>query len=80
ASTLTPDAGYDAYHVTALAAPLTIANPTGTWADGQGCVIRIKDDGTARALSFGSNYVAFDATLPTTTVASKEIYIAFLYN
>lgn len=80
ASTLTPDAGYDAYHVTALAAPLNIANPTGTWADGQGCVIRIKDDGTARALSFGSNYVAFDATLPTTTIASKEIYLPFLWN
>jgi hypothetical protein len=80
ASTLTPDAGYDAYHFTALAANITIANPTGTWADGQGCVVRIKDNGTPRTISFGANYVAFDAALPTTTIASKEIYIPFIYN
>ncbi len=79
-STLNPDAGYDAYHVTALAANITIANPTGTWADGQGCVVRIKDNGTPRTIAFGSNYVAFDAALPTTTIASKEIYIPFIYN
>ena len=80
ASTITPDAGYDAYHVTALAAPLTIANPTGVWSDGQGCVVRLKDDGTARALTFGANYQAVGITLPTTTVATKIMYIGFIYN
>lgn len=80
ASTITPDAGSDGYSVTALAAPLTIANPTGTWADQQGYVIRLKDDGTARALTFGSNYQAVGITLPTTTVATKIMYIGFIYN
>ena len=78
--TLTPDAGYDQYNVTALAAPLTIANPTGTWADGQGCVIRLKDDGTARTISFGANFQAVGVTLPTTTIATKIMYIGFCYN
>ena len=78
--TLTPTSGYDAFHVTAQAAPITIANPTGSWADGQGCVVRIKDDGTARAITFGSNYDAFDIALPTTTVATKVMYIPFIYN
>lgn len=78
--TLTTDAGYDQYNVTALAAPLTIANPTGTWADGQGCVIRLKDNGTARAITFGANYQAVGITLPTTTVANKLMYIGFIYN
>jgi hypothetical protein len=79
-SSLTPDAGFDAYHVTALAAGITINNPSGTWSDGQGCVVRIKDNGTPRTIAFGANFVAFDAALPTTTVASKEIYIPFIYN
>lgn len=78
--TLTPTSGFDAFHVTALAVPITIANPTGTWADGQGCVIRLKDDGTARAITFGANYDAFDVALPTTTVATKVMYIPFAYN
>lgn len=80
ASTIAPDAGFDAYHVTALATPITIANPTGSWFDGQGCVVRLKDNGTARGISFGSNYVAFDVALPATTIANKEIYIPFIYN
>jgi hypothetical protein len=79
-STLTPDAGYDQYNITALAAPVTIANPTGTWADGQGCVIRLKDDGTGRAITFGSNFQAVGITLPTTTVATKIMYIGYIYN
>lgn len=80
ASTVTPDAGGDGYSVTALAAPLTIANPTGTWDDQQGYIIRIKDDGTARALTFGSDYRAVGITLPTTTVANKVMYIGFVRN
>src|SRR5574343_596458 len=79
-SSLTPDAGFEAYHITALAANITINNPSGTWADGQGCGIRIKDNGSPRTITFGSNYVAFDVALPTTTIASKEIYIPFIYN
>jgi hypothetical protein len=66
--------------VTALAVPATIANPSGSWSQGQAAVVRIKDNGTARALSFGAKFRALGTTLPTTTVANKTVYIAFLYN
>jgi hypothetical protein len=79
-ATITPDAGSDLTVVTALAVPATIANPSGTWSQGQAAVVRIKDNGTARALSFGAKFRALGTTLPTTTVANKTVYIAFLYN
>ncbi|MGA0927105.1 MAG: hypothetical protein ACO3RW_07900 [Burkholderiaceae bacterium] len=79
-ATITPDAGSDLTVVTALAVPATIANPSGSWSQGQAAVVRIKDNGTARALSFGGNYRAVGVTLPTTTVANKTVYIAFIYN
>jgi len=43
-------------------------------------VIRIKDNGTARAISYGSQYRAIGVTLPTTTVISKTLYLAMVYN
>jgi hypothetical protein len=79
-ATITPDAGSDLTVVTALAVPATIANPSGSWSQGQAAVVRIKDNGTARALSFGAKFRALGTTLPTTTVANKTVYIAFLYN
>ena len=79
-ATITPDAGSDMTIVTALAVPASIANPSGSWSQGQAAVVRIKDNGTARALSFGGNYRAVGVTLPTTTVANKTVYIAFIYN
>jgi hypothetical protein len=79
-ATITPDAGSDMTVVTALAVPATIANPSGSWSQGQAGVVRIKDNGTARALSFGAKFRALGVTLPTTTVASKTLYVAFIYN
>ena len=79
-ATITPDAGSDMTVVTALAVPATIANPSGSWSQGQAAVVRIKDNGTARALSFGGKFRALGTTLPTTTVANKTVYIAFIYN
>ena len=43
-------------------------------------MIRIKDNGTARAISFGTKYRAIGVTLPTTTVVSKTLYIGGVYN
>jgi hypothetical protein len=66
--------------ITAQAAALTLANPTGSPLQGQKLVVRIKDDGTARGISFGTEYRALGVTLPTTTVISKTMYLGFIRN
>ena len=80
ASTVTPTFSNDMVRITAQAAALTLANPTGTAIPGLGLVVRIKDDGTQRAISYGSQYRAIGVTLPTTTVAGKTLYLAMIYN
>lgn len=42
--------------------------------------IRIKDDGTARTIAWGTSYASRGATLPTTTVLSKILTVGFIYN
>lgn len=80
-ATSTPNADlYDQHNVTALAAADAFAAPTGTPIDGQSLIIRIKDNGTARALSWNSIYRALGITLPTTTVINKTLYVGFKYN
>jgi hypothetical protein len=80
-ATPTPDAdAHDQYNVTALAAGATFGAPTGTPVDGQKLTIRIKDNGTARTLAFNAIYRALGATLPTTTVINKTVYIGCLWN
>lgn len=79
-ATLTPEIDtYDVFDVTALAQALTIANHvTSTPADGEMMRIRILDNGTARALTFGTNYVARGGVaLPTTTTISKQLTLGF---
>ena len=81
AATVTPNADTDdEVVVTAQAEALTIANPTGTPSNGQAMIIRLLDNGTARAITFGSEYRAIGVTLPTTTVISKTIYLGIIYN
>lgn len=82
-STLTPEKDtYDIFHLTALAANLTIANPsTTTPNDGDQIRIRLLDNGTARTISFGTAYVAKGGiALPTTTTISKNMEFGFEYN
>jgi len=66
--------------ITAQAQALIIAAPTGTPTEGQKLIIRIKDDGTARAITYNAVFRAIGLTLPTTTVASKTLYLGFAYN
>lgn len=80
AATVTPTFSDDLVKVTAQAAALALANPTGTAIPGWGITIRIKDNGTARAISYGTQYRAIGVTLPTTTVASKTLYLGMIYN
>lgn len=80
-ATLTPDiASFDQYNLTAQAAGLTIAAPTGTPVDGNKLIIRILDNGTARALTWNATYTVIGVTLPTTTVISKTTYVGCIYN
>jgi hypothetical protein len=80
AATVTPTSLNDLVVITAQAAALTIANPTGTMVQGQALMIRIKDNGTARTIGFGTNYRAIGITLPTTTVISKTLYLGCIWN
>ncbi len=79
-ATLTPEIDtYDVFRLSAQAAALTIANHvTSTPADGEQMRISILDNGTARAISFGTNYVARGGVaLPTTTTISKLMTLGF---
>lgn len=81
AATITPNADSDdAVDITAIAQAFTIANPSGTPTNFQDLRIRIKDNGTARGITWGSGYAAGGVALPTTTVLSKILTIGFIYN
>ena len=79
-ATVTPTFDDDMVKITAQAANLTLANPTGTAIPGLGMVIRIKDNGTARTITYGSQYRAIGVTLPATTVISKTLYLCMIFN
>lgn len=72
----------DAVDITALATAITnmSTNMTGTPTNKQTLVFQIKDDGTARAITWGTNFVAGGVALPTTTVISKILTVGFIYN
>jgi hypothetical protein len=80
ASTVTPTFAQDAVKITALAAACQLLNPTGTAIPMHGWAIRIKDNGTARALTYDTQYRAIGVTLPTTTVLSKTLYLGCIWN
>ena len=80
AATVTPTTLNDEVVITAQAVGLTLANPTGTAVQGQSLIIRIKDNGTARTIAYGTEYRAIGVTLPTTTVISKILYLGLIYN
>jgi len=76
---------YDEYALTALANALTISADANTApADGQRMMFRFKDNGTARALTWTTGatnaFRVVGVTLPTTTVASKLLYVGCIYN
>lgn len=80
AATVTPTHNTDLTLVTAQAVALTIANPSGSWVEGQAFMIRIKDNGTSKTIAKGSNFRAIGVTIPTATVAGKWLFIAGMYN
>jgi len=75
---------FDQYASTAQSEALTISADAGTPTDGQKMIFRFKDNGTARALTWttgsSKSFRAVGITLPTTTVASKTLYVGCVYN
>jgi len=68
------------FTITALAEAATFAAPSGTPRNCNRLIVRIKDDGSARALDWNSIYRALEFELPTTTVVGKVLYLGFMYN
>lgn len=74
---------YDIFTITALAVAITSMSSSlsGTPTVGQKLIIRIKDNGTARAITWGASFTAStDLALPTTTTLNKTLYCGFIYN
>ena len=74
---------YDEFDITALAANITsmTTNLTGTPRNGQKLLIRIKDNGTARTITWGASFASSGtATLLATTAISKTHTVGLVYN
>lgn len=85
ASSATPTTNtdnYDIVNITALAAAITsmTTNLSGTPSIGDVLIFQIKDNGTARAISWGASFSAKGVALPTTTVISKLLTVGFMWN
>lgn len=82
--TLTPNANNtDLFVAEGLTGAITMAVPSGTPVNGQRLLIRFKDNGTARGITWTTSaggYRAIGITLPTTTVLSKVTYVGCIYN
>lgn len=70
----------DQFQITAQAGALLFNAPNGTPVGGNKLIIRIKDNGTARALTYNAVFRAMGNALPSTTVISKTLYMGFIYN
>lgn len=72
----------DAVTITALAANITsmTTNLSGTPTNFQKLIFRIKDNGSARTISWGASFAAMGVALPTTTVISKVLIVGFIYD
>lgn len=66
--------------LTAMAANVTIASPSGTPVDGQLINFRFKDNGTSRTITWNAIFRAIGITLPTATTISKTLYVSGRYN
>lgn len=82
-SSATPSVNSDkfgALKITAQAAAITGVTVTGTPNDLQQLVVRLLDNGSARAITWGSQFEAVGAALPTTTTAGKRGTVRFVYD
>lgn len=73
----------DVYNITALAANITsmTTNLSGTPNDGDRLLLRIKDNGTSRTITWGASFASSGvATLLASTVAGKQHTIGLIYS
>lgn len=72
----------DAVDITASATAITsmTTNLSGTPTNFQKLIIRIKDNGTARAITWGASFVNKGGVLPVTTVSGKLTTVGLIYN
>lgn len=68
------------FDIIGITGDITINAPNGTPYNGQKLIIRIKDNGTSRNISWNPIYRSIGATLPTTTIPNKTAYIGLIYN
>jgi len=68
---------YDIYELSAVA-DATVFTVTGTPTNGQKLIIRFKDAGTTKGLTW-TGFTAIGIILPTTTVVSKWHYVGAIY-
>lgn len=80
APTPTGDKRRNDLYITALSSAMTLQAPSGVPQNGNTLIVRIKDNGTARAISYNSIYRGIGFALPTSTVANKTIYLGAIYN
>jgi hypothetical protein len=73
---------YDAYSITAQEEAITsfTTNLSGTPTNFQKLLIRIKDNGTARAITWGASFEDGSQALPTTTVVGKTLLVGLIYD
>lgn len=70
------------FSITGLAQAVTsmTTNLTGTPAHGQFIWIELTDDGTGRAITWGTKFASTTVILPTTTVGSAILRVQFTWN
>jgi len=55
-------------------------NLSGTPVNFQRLIFRIKDNGTARAITWGASFEALGVALPTTTTINKRLTVGFIWD
>lgn len=76
---ITPTHPQDQINLTALVNAVTINNPSG-YPAGYAFRLRMKDNGTSRALTWGTQYRAFGTALPAATTVGKTTYVFCVWN
>lgn len=79
AGTITPLVSTRMYAITALSVTGNIAPPSGTPVDGQGLVLRIRDNGAQRSINWNAIYRPIGLTLPSVTY-NPGFYASMVYD
>tara|TARA_R110000772_G_scaffold47855_1_gene109063 strand:- start:761 stop:2680 length:1920 start_codon:yes stop_codon:yes gene_type:complete len=69
------------FFITTLSQNLTINVPSGTPTESQQLIIRLKDNGTARTITWNAIFTgSANIPLPTTTIVGQTDYFTFIFN